>query len=288
MRRPLPEVDKVEHRYIQGRSITIHIAEAGHGDPVVMLHGWPQHWYMWRHQILTLAEHYRVICPDLRGFGWSDAPKDGYVKEQMADDMVELFDSLELKKVRLIGHDWGGWIGFLLCLRQPERIHKYLALNIAHPFQKLDFRHTALWRFWYQLIIASPLLGLNILWNKSWFVRQLLVWGVVDKKWTEGEVQSYVSQFQEFSRAYASVQLYRTFLLQEFRLIARGFYLKQHLSVPTLLLFGDKDFAISKKLLKGYEAYAVSMRVEYIHNCGHFIVDECPEIVTQQAINFFK
>ena len=86
----------------------------------MLLHGWPQHWYEWRHQIPVLAEHYRVICPDLRGFGWSDAPPGGYDKETLAADVVNLLDALGLDRVKLIGHDWGGWVGFLLCIDPPR------------------------------------------------------------------------------------------------------------------------------------------------------------------------
>src|ERR671916_187124 len=73
----LPNVDGVEHRYIEARGLRFHVAEAGAGEPVVLLHGWPQHWYEWREVIGPLAAHYRVICPDLRGFGWSEAPPGG-------------------------------------------------------------------------------------------------------------------------------------------------------------------------------------------------------------------
>jgi pimeloyl-ACP methyl ester carboxylesterase len=76
MARPFPHVDGVSHRHVDAGSLTMHLAEAGppDADPILILHGWPQHWYEWRHQIPTLAQHYRVIAPDLRGLGWSDAP----------------------------------------------------------------------------------------------------------------------------------------------------------------------------------------------------------------------
>ena len=75
--RPFPEVEGVQHRFIEAGGLRMHVAEAGQGDPLVLLHGWPQHWYEWRHQIPVLSQHYRVICPDLRGLGWSDAPPRG-------------------------------------------------------------------------------------------------------------------------------------------------------------------------------------------------------------------
>ena len=106
--------------------------------------------------IQTGIDGFRAIAPDLRGFGWSDAPPTGYEKEQLVDDIIALLDTLKLKRIQLMAHDWGGWIAFLLCLRQPDRVQCYLALHIPHPFQTLDSRTLHLWRFWYQWVIASP------------------------------------------------------------------------------------------------------------------------------------
>ncbi|MFI5121970.1 MAG: alpha/beta fold hydrolase, partial [Vicinamibacteria bacterium] len=133
----LPHVDGVTHRFVGANGIVFHVALAGsaNDDPVLLLHGWPQHWYEWRHLIPQLADRHRVLALDLRGFGWSDAPRRGYLKEQMATDVLAVLDALGLDRVKLVGHDWGGWIGFLLCLRAPERVDRYLALGITHPWQ---------------------------------------------------------------------------------------------------------------------------------------------------------
>jgi pimeloyl-ACP methyl ester carboxylesterase len=123
-------------------------AEAGHGDPIVLLHGFPQHWWQWRRVIPDLADRYRVICPDLRGFGWSDAPLDAYDKETLADDVLRLLDALALRRVCLVGHDVGGFVGFLVCLKVPERVERYIALNTGHPFVRpTPSVLAALWRF---------------------------------------------------------------------------------------------------------------------------------------------
>jgi len=112
----LPHVDGVSHRWVQARGLRFHVAEAGSGEDVVLcLHGWPQHWYLWRHLMPALADRHRVLAMDLRGFGWSDAPRDGYEKENLATDVLAVMDELGLERVKLVGHDWGGWIGFLLC-----------------------------------------------------------------------------------------------------------------------------------------------------------------------------
>jgi len=77
MQQLFPQIDGVTHRYVKINNLNLHLAEVGRGEPLLMLHGWPQHWYIWRHQISYLSQYYSVICPDLRGFGWSDAPATG-------------------------------------------------------------------------------------------------------------------------------------------------------------------------------------------------------------------
>ncbi len=283
----LPHLDGVEHRFVEIQGLTLHYAEAGRGEALVLLHGWPQHWYMWRHQIPHLAQRYHVICPDLRGFGWSDAPSTGYEKERLGDDVIALLDALGIERFRLMGHDWGGWVGFLLCLRHPQRIQRYLALNSPHPFQRLDTRVFVLWRFWYQWVIASPLLGQWLVGAHPVFVRRLLRWGLVHERWTEEELNSYTSRLRDPARAYASVNLYRTFLLREFVPMIRGRYLAPRLSTPALMLFGVRDFALSTALLKGYEPYVDDLKVELVPNCGHFIAEDHPELVTRRALEFF-
>ena len=130
----MPEVPGVSHHHVSVGGVRLHVAEAGSGPPLVCLHGWPQHWYAWRHVLTGMAATHRVICPDLRGYGWSDVPAEGYEKEQFATDLLGLMDAMNLGRVRLAGHDWGGVAGFLACLRAPDRFERYLALNTTHPF----------------------------------------------------------------------------------------------------------------------------------------------------------
>lgn len=284
---PFPKVKGVRHRFVDANGVRLHVAEAGRGKPLLMLHGWPQHWHMWRHQIPRLAKRYRVICPDLRGFGWSDAPKSGYEKEQLVDDIIGLLDALKINRIRLMGHDWGGWVGFLLCLRQPERVERYLALNIPHPFQKIDSRLLTLWRFWYQLVIASPGLG-SWIQRRTGFVKLLLKEAAVHRRWTEEELAIYAEPLKEPRRAEASVSLYRSFLLKEFLPVLAGRYGARRLTTKTLILFGMDDFSLSPRLLRGYEGRADDLRIEFIPRSGHFIAEERPELVTRRALEFFR
>jgi pimeloyl-ACP methyl ester carboxylesterase len=289
MSRPFPDVLGTDHRYVDAGALKMHVAEAGSPDaePIVLLHGWPQNWFLWRHQIPTLARNYRVIAPDLRGFGWSDAPPDGYRKEEMGTDVLNLLDALGLDRVRLVGHDWGGWIGFLISLRAPERFHGFLALNIPTPYASKDPRVlAAMWRFWYMAVVASPA-GPRLI--KGDFLDRLFQRSVREGALSPEERRAFVEPFREPARAHASQQIYRTFLTREFGPVGAGRYNKHRLTVPTKLMFGEDDFAIPKRMVTGdFSRYADSLEVEFVPDTGHFIVDERPELVTRGILDFFS
>lgn len=284
----LPEVEGVSHRRVRARGIEFHLAEAGAGENVVLcLHGWPQHWYEWRHLMPALAGSHRVLALDLRGFGWSDAPRGGYEKEALADDVLAVLDELGVERLDLVGHDWGGWIGFLLCLREPERFKRYLALNILPPWTSLRAMAPHLWRFWYQWLILSPGIGYR-LHRSGQFVPRVLVGASVRRQvWDDATLHAFSDTFTEPGRARAGVQMYRTFNLREVPEIARGRYAKARLEVPTRLLFGTGDSALRYSILEGAERGAAEMGIELVEECGHFIADEMPELVADRARELF-
>lgn len=282
-----PEVAGVSHRTVHARGLDFHVAEAGSGDDVVVcLHGWPQHWYVWRHLLPALADSHRVLAPDLRGYGWSDAPADGYEKENMADDVLAILDQLGIERVKLVGHDWGGWIGFLLGMKAPQRIDRYLALNILHPWLQRRKTLPQAWRFLYQPLVASPL-GYR-LHRGGKFVPRLIERASVDRGvWDEATLRSFGDNLAEPARARAAMMTYRTFLLKELGPINRGRYEQSRLTVPTRMLFGTGDPALRPQLLAGYESHTDDMTVELVEDCGHFIADERPDLVAARAREFF-
>jgi pimeloyl-ACP methyl ester carboxylesterase len=286
---PPPEIDGVTHRYVEVNGTRLHVAEAGEGPVVLMLHGWPQHWWIWRKVIPTLCRERRVICPDLRGFGWSDAPDGSYEIQRLADDVMALLDELSLEQVELVGHDWGGYAGFLLCLQAPERFRHYLALGVVHPwFEPPNPSPQALQRTAYQFLLASPGLGAGVLRFLPSFVRLVLKRGShPDMHWSDEELDCYAKSFQSHDHASASSHVYRSFLTKELPRLRKGHYRSQRLSVPTRILAGEADPVIRGDILAGYEPYADDMSVEIVERCGHFVAEERPELVIARARELF-
>ncbi|KAK2419062.1 epoxide hydrolase A [Trifolium repens] len=130
-------MEGIEHRTVEVNGIKMHIAEKGNkqGPVVLFLHGFPELWYSWRHQIAALSSlGYRAVAPDLRGFGDTDAPSSvsSYTGFHIVGDIIALIDSLGVDQVFLVAHDWGAIIGWYLCMFRPERIKAYVCLSV--PF----------------------------------------------------------------------------------------------------------------------------------------------------------
>ena len=236
----------------------------------------------------TLAAEHRVICPDLRGFGWSDAPSGRYDKATLAQDIIGLLDTLELDRVDLVAHDWGAWIGFMLCLDHPQRFNHYLALNIYTPWPDPPSPKAigGIARLWYQVALATPGLGRSLIQHTP-FVRQLITAGAVHPSWTEDELNAFTQALKARERASASVHLYRTFLLRELGPYLRGQSNGRRLTVPTLLLHGTHDLAIDHNALGQWQSHADDMHVELRDDSGDFIAEELPDIVADRALELF-
>jgi pimeloyl-ACP methyl ester carboxylesterase len=279
----LPHLDGVTHRTVDARGLRFHVAEAGAGEPIVLLHGWPQHWWAWRHVVALLAPHARLVMIDLRGFGWSDAPPGGYDKQTMADDVLAVLDALELERVRLVGHDWGAWIGFLACGSVPERFEAFLALGSPRPLGNPPLRQLVqIWRFAYQVVLAAPVLGRHLIANERLMERVILAGAVHREAWTPDDLRAFTAVLAEPARARASVLLYRTFLVREAGRTPGG-----PLSMPTRMMVGASDPAIRPFLLEGAERDADDLVVEVVPDCGHFVPEERPQLVAERALALF-
>jgi pimeloyl-ACP methyl ester carboxylesterase len=285
----MPEVAGVSHRFVSAGGLRMHVAEAGDGPPLMMLHGWPQHWWMWRELIGPLSQTHRVICPDLRGFGWSVAPAGGYDPEVFARDVTGLLDALEIDEpIDLVGHDWGGWTGHILCLRRPERIRRFLALNIYHPFLRPSPRQLLTgWRLWYQWVLALPGLGSRLM--RGVASEPILRWvGVRRVPWSSEEMDVYLSQFGEPDRAMAASLLYRHATLELPRKVIGGEYRRLTTPVSGLMLFGVGDQVQDARLMRGFESNEPNMRLELVPDAGHFIVEERTDLVLARAQELFS
>jgi pimeloyl-ACP methyl ester carboxylesterase len=286
----MPHVEGISHRDVHVRGIRMHVAEGGPADapPVVLLHGWPQHWFMWCHVIPLLIADHRVIAPDLRGLGWSDAPRTGYRKDVLAQDVLALLSELGVERFELIGHDWGAFAGFHVCLLAPERVGHYVACSIPHlwpPQERPSVRR--LLNLWYQVALASPGLGAGLM-RDGRFTRQVLQVARSHGDYAEDELAAFVDVLRQPGPANATAQYYRTFLLHELRPLVEGQFKQRTLTTPTRMLWGRRDRILQGAHASGeHERYAPNLTIEWVEDTGHFLPEERPELVAERARELF-
>jgi pimeloyl-ACP methyl ester carboxylesterase len=288
--RPFPRVPGVTHRFVTAGGVRLHVAETGPagGEPVLLLHGFPQHWYAWRHVIPLLAGDYRLICPDMRGFGWSDAPARGYDTASRVCDVLALMDVLDLETVRLIGHQSGGHLAFRLALRAPQRISHLLALNSAHPWLRQRELIPQVWRYWYTAFLEYPRIGRLVLRHAPAFTGFLLRHGVADpRSWRDGEVEEFVAASREPRPARAGEQLHWQFVLHDIPALILRRERHARLEMPALILAGAQDPTLPPGLLGCAPEHGRDLRVQVIQDAGQFLPDERPGAVADAARDLF-
>jgi pimeloyl-ACP methyl ester carboxylesterase len=289
-----PALAGVEHRYLRTPGgVTIHVADAGPADgpPVMLVHGFPQHWWEWRRAIGPLAaDGYRVIVPDLRGAGWSDAPRGSYPKAAMAEDLASVIEQLGIGPVKLAAHDWGGPVAFILLLHHPDLVSGFCGFNTIAPWLNLDgptLRHA--WRFYYQYPMLTPRIGPRLLGSRDQrYLRWLMRWVGGGYAWTEADTEIYLSRLRDPARAYAGSQWYRTFQAREALSWLRGEYASARIEVPLRWVTGLKDPVIMPILHRGYAHHAADIAFEEVPGVGHWIVEEAPELVLDRLRTFLR
>jgi pimeloyl-ACP methyl ester carboxylesterase len=278
-----PAIEGVRRSRVQARGVDFHVTEAGPADgiAVLALHGWPQHHFEFRDLLAAPPQGLRIIAPDLPGYGWSGPAPHDWEKQEVALDVLALLDEMGIGRVLLVGHDWGGYIGYLMALRAPERFSGYLALNIIHPWQTLATMAPHLWRFYYQPLIA--LFG-ERLQRDTDFVYQAIRGSLFDaSRVSREDVRWFSERFRDPVCARAGRDSYRTFLLRELPAAARHPQTGR-LTVPTRAVFGVGDRALHWSLASPRTAIADDYRLELVPDCGHFIIDELPEIVRARLL----
>ena len=285
---PIPHVDGVEHSEVIVRGLRLHVATAGpeSGPPVILQHGWPQHWYEWRHLMQALGgAGYRAIAPDFRGFGWSEFPPDeDFRKDTLVDDLIALCAELGHERVSYVGHDWGCWVGWLLCLRQPQLIERAVMLSVRAPFppDTIDLAAVGrLARLAYQIPISAPM---PVPAKQATF--GLIGWALSRGSDFRLEREPYVIALRQPSVTRASTLLYRTFLTRELPGLIGGGYRGQRIGVPVRFLVGDRDPLYYSEMIEEQAPHFDDYEGESLSGVGHFIPEQVPDLLRDRVLSF--
>jgi pimeloyl-ACP methyl ester carboxylesterase len=273
-----PSIPGVRRSFVEARGVRFHVTEAGPADgrPVLALHGWPQHHWVYRDLLADPPPGLRIIAPDLPGYGWSGPAPHKWAKDDVASDVLALLDALGLDRVLLVAHDWGGFVGYRMVLSEPQRFDGYLALNMAHPWVTPRVVIPQMWRFWYQLVIGTA--GVPIQRYTKFLNRAYQTSSNIDP----AIALVYIERFRDPVVARTGRDTYRTFVFREIPRSARNPETRRA-TVPIRALFGLHDAAIHRSLVAAETANADDYTLETV-DASHFVIDERPDLVRQKLI----
>jgi len=278
---------EMEEKYIETNGIKLHAMIIGSGEPLILIHGFPDFWYGWRFIIQGLKDKYRLIVPDCRGYNLSDKPEgvENYIMEYLIEDIKELSKELQLNKFNLAGHDWGGAIAWAFAEKYPKLLNKLIICNSPHPkiYAKLlrndeDQRKSSE----YMLKFIKPD-SENISTAQDLQFLKLFLFGHARYTHTEFDKQKYIEAWSQPRAITSGLNYYRAMYKFNFEVDLTGI-----IKVPTLVIWGMRDIALTPKLIEPLPDYIKDLKIITVENASHWILVDDPDLVVSSIKEFIK
>ncbi len=285
----------IQHGYAQLGDVRLHYAECGSGDElVILLHGFPEFWYSWRHQLPALGKRYQVVAPDMRGFNLSDKPArvEDYRIELLVEDVVGLIRHFGKDRAALVGHDWGAGVAWAVAQRHPKAVSKLATLQVPPPaVWRANFTLRQLRRSWYMFFFQLPRLP-------EWWARandfakverMFKHASVRPNTFADGDIAAYKEALRQPGALTSSINYYRANVM---RSLIRGRAVEGteavgHIRVPTLFIYGERDFAIIPDTVRGVNRFIdAPYREVRIADSGHWVQNEAVDEVNAALLEF--
>ena len=278
---------EVDHHHADLGDVRLHYVTAGAGFPVVLLHGWPQSWYEWRHIIPGLADRFRVIAPDLRGLGDSSRPADGYDKKTVGNDIWRLVSEvLGIGEFYLVGHDWGGPTAYAVAAAHPQAVRKLVILDVTIPgdgSQNIS-QGGRRWHHGFHQTLDLPealVAGREDIYL-GWFYR---TYGARPDAIGERDVAEYLRVYRQPGALRAGFSYYRAIprdIADNAAVLARS-----KLPMPVLALGGDRSWGRGLEVVESLRRMAADVQGGVIESCGHWMPEEQPAELLRRLLAFF-
>jgi pimeloyl-ACP methyl ester carboxylesterase len=275
------------HHFASVNGIQLHYVIGGHGDPIVLLHGWPETWYAWHAVMPALAKNYTVIAPDLRGLGDSSKPPTGYDGKTVAEDIHQLVTDLGFKTIFLVGHDIGTQVAYSYTAAHPTEVKKLVVMELTIPGFAPPGRPPIWWGIFHQVpnVPEALVQGKEMIYL-SWFYRGL---AYNPSAITQEDINEYVSHYSAPGGMHAGFEYYKAFPQDA---IDNQNYSKTKLTMPVLALGGGYIPVLGGNITMPSVVYGMKMLAQNVQgikvsNTGHFIPEEQPQFVIKQISNFF-
>ena len=290
----------IEHAYADVNGVRLHYAFCGGGPLIMFLHGFPEYWDMWKGQLKEFGKDHMAVAPDMRGYNLSSKPQEvsQYKQKYLMEDIRQLAESLGYKKFTLVAHDWGGAVAWTFAMFYPQYLEKLIIVNSPHPvtFER-ELRDNPGQRkaSSYMLLFRSPeaekKLSKN---NYSWLLN--MAFGDIIKSGVlkEEDIQGYINAWSQLGALTGGLNYYRATnvaalenLEEALKRPALGESLPV-ITVPTLVIWGEKDKALLIGCMGGLEKYVPNLSVERIPDASHWVVREKPGQVNLLIREFLK
>lgn len=262
-------------RQLRLRGITLNCVVEGDGPPVLLVHGFPDDHHVWRHQIAALlAAGYRVIAPDMRGCGESDAPNTtaAYLIPELVADLVALLDELGVARVSLLAHDWGSVIGWFFAMQHPERIQRYIALSVGHPTAYARGSIEQKLKGYYTFVFLLRGVAELCLQAGNWHLLHTLTAHTESARWAD--------RLARPGRLKAALSYYRA----NWRLILPRAH--PPVNVPVLGIWGDGDRFLSESQMIDSARWANDFRYERLTGASHWLQLDAPDKLNRLVLDF--
>jgi pimeloyl-ACP methyl ester carboxylesterase len=284
--------DQLEHRFVETNGVRLHVVFAGDsaGKPIILLHGFPEFWYGWHHQIPALVEAgFRVIIPDQRGYNLSDKPKGirPYRLRELGRDIIGLLDYFGFAKVDLVGHDWGAGVAWWVAINFPDRIKHLGILNVPHPAVMKDYLRKSpcqMLKSWYILFFQIP--GLP-----DWLMRLDNFSNAIALLRSSSKPYTFTEEdFMEYRKAWTNSKGL-TGMINWYRALSRHRTSSPEdirVHVPTLMLWGKRDVALSQEMAQKSIRLCDNGRLEFFEDATHWVQHDEANAVNLELIAFCK
>ena len=281
---------EVRHQFVVANGLRFHCVEAGSGPLVLLQHGFPEFWYGWRHQIPALAQRFRVVAPDLRGYNLSDKPSGFSRLDTLVGDVAGLIVALGEERATVVGHDWGGVIAWATSMWVPSRVERLVILNAPHLgayLRELRGRWRQRPRSWYVGLFQLPRLPELMLGaGRCRGIGEMLRASATRRDvFSDTDLDQYRRAMCRPGALSATLGYYRALRRTPPWRLAR---LVRPTSAPTLVIWGDRDPALVPELADGLEAWVPNLRVKHVPDAGHWIQHERPELVNRLLVEFLS
>jgi pimeloyl-ACP methyl ester carboxylesterase len=275
----------LQHEYAEVGEVRLHYVTAGQGPAVVLIHGWPQTWYMWRDVMPALAARYRVIAPDLRGLGDSSRPLAGYDKKTLAEDIWRLVhDTLGERRLFVVGHDWGGPVAYALAAQHRDAVRRMAIFDVPVPGDGTPVMYSNRWHhgLHWELDFPEALTAGREDVYLGFFYRN---WGARPNAISEEAQREYLRTYRQPGAMRAGFSLYRA--TPQDVADNEAFREQGKLTMPILVYGGAHGRGRGMAAMESWQRVAIDVRGGIAEGCGHWIPEERPDWVVQQLIAFF-